>query len=340
MVNASPYFEGDRDGGVRCLLCPHLCSIQEGKRGKCLTRTNRNGSLEVTTHGRLSAVAVDPIEKKPLHHFRPGSLTFSVASAGCNLICPFCQNHDLSQQLRTSGGKRLLGRQWEAAGVVEGALDNGCESISFTYSEPVLSLEFAAEVARVARPKGVDLVFVTNGQINPGPAKDLAGIVSAANVDLKSPSAATYRDVLGGKLESTLETIGILKAAGVWVEVTTLVIPGFNDERKQLMEMAGFVARMDPSIPWHVSRFHPSFRWDTTPVTPESTLAMAFDVGAECGLEHVYTGNVHGHEGEKTRCAACSALIVDRVGYRIGEIFTDGGRCRSCGEPIAGVGFP
>jgi pyruvate formate lyase activating enzyme len=304
-----------------------------------MTRRNRGGALEVVTHGRLRAAAVDPVEKKPLFHFRPGTSTFSVAAAGCNLVCPFCQNHSLSQGLRDERYAPEV-REWAPAAVVDAALEAGCRSISFTYSEPVLSLEFAAQVAELAGPAGLDIVFVTNGQIAPGPARDLAGFLGAANVDLKCFDADAYRRRLGGSLDATLDTIRTLAAAGVWVEVTTLVVPGFSDGGDQLRAIARFIAGVDRSMPWHLSRFHPAHEWDHLPPTSPLAIEAARAIGREEGLEHVYSGNLPGDDGEKTRCPGCAALIVDRVGYRVGRIETDGGRCRRCGAAVAGIGFP
>jgi len=327
-------------GAVRCGLCPHRCRIAEGELGACRTRRNLRGELRVVTCGLLHAAAVDPIEKKPLFHFRPGSITFSVASAGCNLVCPFCQNHGLSQRLRTGAGEAEAAKRSTGAEIVAAALDQGCASIAFTYSEPTLSLELAAEVAKAARPKGLDVIFVTNGQVSREGADALAGILAAANVDLKCFDETAYRRVLGGELDATLDAIRVWRAAGVWVEVTTLVIPGFNDGDEELGRIAAFIAGIDPEMPWHVSRFHPAYRWSDRPSTPVETLRRAREIGLDRGLRYVYTGNLPGSEGEKTTCPRCGALLIDRVGYRIREIAVDRGCCRGCGAPIAGVGLP
>lgn len=339
MPRETPYQLALEGGSVRCTLCPKECVIAPGRVGICRTRRNEGGRLVVATHGEIMAAAVDPMEKKPLHHFMPGTTTFSIASAGCNLVCPFCQNHSLSQALR-GGGSGRGARRLEAREVVRLALENGCRSVSFTYSEPILSIEFAAEVQGEAEGSDLPLVFVTNGQIREENLPDLAGLIAAANVDLKCFDAGLYDDVLGGSLDAALGTIAVLRERGVWVEVTTLVIPGFNDDEEQLAGIARFVAGVDPEIPWHVSRFHPHHRWDDRPPTSPGTIARAFEIGKEAGLAYVYAGNVPGHEGEKTRCAKCSALLVDRVGFRVGDVSTEAGRCPACNEPVAGVGFP
>jgi pyruvate formate lyase activating enzyme len=329
---------GDRVG---CGLCPHECSIKPGRVGVCRTRRNEDGVLRVLTHGRLRAVAVDPIEKKPLSHYRPGTETFSVASVGCNLKCPFCQNHGLSQALRDeSPSVAEQGRRWSAEELVAAAVEHRCQSISFTYSEPILSFEIACEVAALASPEGVEIVFVTNGQANPEPARELAGFLAAANVDLKCFSSDDYADVLGGSLGAVTNAIEVFKERGVWVEVTTLVIPGFNDTDEQLGEIAGFIAGVDRAIPWHVSRFHPDYKWLDRPATPPSTLSRAREIGRAAGLRYVYTGNIPGDDGEKTRCPGCGEVVIDRIGYLVRGIATESGRCPSCGEAIEGVGLP
>jgi pyruvate formate lyase activating enzyme len=339
MNPAAAYAEEIGEDRVRCGLCPHECEIKPGKVGICRTRRNDEGVLRVLTQGRLRAVAIDPIEKKPLSHYRPGSDTFSVASVGCNLKCPFCQNHGLSQALRDSSVAAESGRRWSAAEVVAAAAEQGCESISFTYSEPILSFEIAREVAALAAPQGIEVVFVSNGQVARDPARELARFLAAANVDLKCFSEQDYADVLGGSLEAVTRAIQLFKDGGVWVEVTTLVVPGFNDREDQLAAVADFLARVDPAIPWHVSRFHPDYKWLDRPATPKATLARAREIGRRAGLRYVYTGNIPGDDGEKTRCPACGEVVIDRIGYLVGEMRTADGRCLACDEPIDGVGL-
>lgn len=337
---ASRFAEPAGGGRVRCTLCPRRCAIPDGALGACGTRRNDGGAIRSVTHGRLLAAAVDPVEKKPLFHFRPGSAIFSVASAGCNLTCPFCQNHDLSQMPRAGRGEAASARRWSAREIVGAALAGRCASIAFTYSEPILSLELAEEVSAEARGAGLDLVFVTNGQATPGAVGALAGILAAANVDLKCFDAGAYREVLGGELGATLHAIREWRARGVWVEVTTLVVPGFNDRDDELGGIAGFVAGVDPDIPWHVSRFHPDHLWRDRPATPEATLLRAREIGMAAGLRYVYTGNLPGSEGERTLCPGCGAVAFDRVGYRVRRIAVASGRCAACGAGIAGAGLP
>jgi pyruvate formate lyase activating enzyme len=330
------------DGGrVRCTLCPKRCALAEGAVGLCRTRVNRGGALRSVTHGRLLAAAVDPIEKKPLYHYRPGSAVFSIASAGCNLVCPFCQNHHLSQLPRTGTLEDAASaRRWSAAEIVEQASARRCASIAFTYSEPILSLELAEEVAAPARAEGIDLVFVTNGQGTPEAIGALGGILAAANVDLKCFDAGKYERVLGGSLEATLHAIRAWRERGVWVEVTTLAIPGFNDGDDELGRIAAFLAGVDPDMPWHVSRFHPAHEWTDRPATPVRTLERALEIGRAAGLRYVYAGNAPGSAGEKTMCPACGAVLIDREGYRIRQVAVARGSCGACGARIAGAGLP
>ncbi|MCP4602034.1 MAG: AmmeMemoRadiSam system radical SAM enzyme [Proteobacteria bacterium] len=339
MDAGAAFFEKLEDGRIRCGICPHNCAIGLGESGTCLTRYGDGNGIRVSTYGMLRAAAFDPVEKKPLFHYRPGSKTFSIASVGCNLICPFCQNHSLSQALRLNDSIALEGRKWSPADVVDAATRSDSVSISFTYSEPILQFEFARDVAELARPQDVELIFVTNGQANAKPAEEIAGFITAANVDLKSFVAANYKNVLGGSLRASTRTIEIFARAGVWVEVTTLVIPGFNDSDDELKEIARFIKGIGSTVPWHVSRFHPDYQWLDRDPTSIDTLKRAREIGMSEGLSYVYVGNLPGDEGEKTHCPSCGAVVVDRRGYRIIDKAVEDGQCKACGEPIEGVGL-
>ncbi len=339
MGSRAAFFERLDDGRLRCGLCPHGCSLDVGDSGDCLTRRNSDGQMEVVTYGRLRAAAVDPVEKKPLFHFQPGSRTYSVASAGCNLICPFCQNHSLSQSLRRESGRIADTRRWSPLDVVEAAVESNSNSISFTYSEPILQFEFARDVAELAKPRDVQLIFVTNGQAKERPTRQISEFIAAANVDLKTFEAADYKNVLGGSFRATTRAIQLLCEANVWVEVTTLVIPGFNDSDAVLREIARFIKGVSADLPWHVSRFHPDFEWLDRGATPVATLRRAREIGRAEGLRYVYVGNLPGDEGEKTRCPHCDNVVIDRTGYNIREMATINGKCAACGTVIAGVGL-
>jgi pyruvate formate lyase activating enzyme len=331
--------EGD-EGAVRCGLCAHRCQIREGKRGLCEVRENRGGRLFALAYGRLLAMNADPIEKKPLCHFQPGSLSMSIASAGCNLQCAWCQNHGMSEAVRRSGG-RIAGELVRPEAVVAAAEAEGCASISYTYSEPTIHYEHDKDVGILARRAGLRNVFVTNGIMTAEVARDAAGsFLDAANVDLKAMRAETYRKLCKGPQEAVLDSIRALHEGGVWVEVTTLVIPGLNDDEGELADAARFLLSVSASLPWHLSRFHPDNRWREAPPTPVATLRRAREIGLEAGLHHVYTGNVWGDEGEHTYCPACGAIAIRRHGFSSSPSGIRGGRCVRCGAGIAGVGLP
>lgn len=339
MDRVAAYWEAKEDQQVRCHLCPHNCLIGEGQSGKCLTRKNSSGTLRVQTYGQLRAAAIDPIEKKPLFHFRPGSQTFSIASAGCNLTCPFCQNHTLSQALLLGQERAGMGSVHTPKEVVELTIRHGCASISFTYSEPILQFEFARDIAPIAAEKNIDIIFVTNGQASQQASLEMSQFLNGANVDLKAFSASSYKEVLGGHLRATTRTIENFFRNGVWIEVTTLVIPGFNDSDSELRQIAHYLSEISPNIPWHVSRFHPAYEWTDRPLTPVSTLQRAREIGIAEGLRYVYVGNLPGDAGEKTRCPECGKIVVDRRGYRVLQVDLNHGACRACAAEIAGVGF-
>ena len=330
------FYKSYPDDSVICGLCPHRCRLASGETGICRTRRNHRGALVVLTHGRLVAGSDDPIEKKPLFHFHPGSRTFSVATNGCNLSCPFCQNHHLSFGPTESGSGNAI----PPGAVVNAAQSAGCRSIAFTYSEPILMLEYVLEIAPLAEEADIELVLVTNGQATRIATDRLTTAIHAANIDLKCFSKTSYRDILGGRLSATLETLETWAAAGIWVEATTLIIPGFNDGDDELRDTARFLFSVNPAIPWHVSRFHPTHKWRDRSATPTDTLRRAREIGLAEGLKFVYTGNVPGDDGEKTRCPQCDSIAIDRVGYRIIGIGVQNGRCQTCGEPIAGRGLP
>jgi pyruvate formate lyase activating enzyme len=331
-------------GAVRCGLCGHRCLIREGRRGLCRVRENRGGALHPLAYGRLVAVSPDPIEKKPLFHVMPGSFSLSIASLGCNLQCRWCQNHHLAAPLRRGG--EIRGQAVPPEAVVDAALAEGCASISYTYSEPTIHYEHNRDVGVRARAAGLKNVFVTNGLMTPEVARDAAeSFLDAANVDLKAMRADTYRThCKAGRrgLETVLEAIAALHRSGVWVEVTTLVIPGLNDGEPELRDAARFLRGVSPDLPWHLSRYHPAFEWDAPP-TPVSTLRRARELGLEEGLRYVYTGNVATDEGQHTACPACGAVVIRRRGFTASPegLRGDGaGACSRCGERVAGLGMP
>jgi pyruvate formate lyase activating enzyme len=326
------------DGGkVRCALCAHRCTIAPGRRGICHVRENRDGTLQSLVYGRLIAMNVDPIEKKPLFHFLPGSLSFSIATVGCNFRCLHCQNYDISQFGRDHPAAPIPGRAATPEDVVSAALRTGCRSISYTYTEPTIFMEFAIETATLARKQGLANVFVSNGFMTPESARAIAPVLDADNIDLKGDDEF-YKKVCGARVGPVRETIALMRALGVWVEVTTLIIPGYNDRDETLRDIARFLASVDKAIPWHVSRFHPTYKLLDAPPTPAASLQRAREIGRAEGLRYVYTGNVPGDRGEHTLCPSCGRTLVEREGFEVLAMRVGpDGLCPDCGEPQQGV---
>ena len=321
---------------VRCGLCAHGCRIPAGATGLCGVRENRGGTLWTLVYGKLVARNVDPIEKKPLYHVRPGSLSYSIATAGCNFRCAHCQNYEISQVQRDAG--RIPGRYAAPDAVVAAALEAGCGSIAYTYTEPTIYFEYALDCMRLARRSGLVNVFVTNGYESPGCVEAAAPYLDAANVDLKAMTDEFYRTVCGARLGPVLGTIRELWRRGVWVEVTTLVIPHRNDGAQELREIARFLASVSPDLPWHVTGFYPTYRLTGEPPTPAAALEAARRIGFAEGLRYVYSGNRPGRGGEETRCPGCGRTVIGRLGFAVtGVELTPEGRCTGCGQTIAGL---
>jgi pyruvate formate lyase activating enzyme len=320
------------DGRVRCGLCPHGCVLREGQVGLCHVRAVQGGELVSLVYGLPEAVHVDPIEKKPLFHFHPGALTLSLGTVGCNLRCTFCQNHSISQT-----GESSLSREVTPGEVLAAARAEGLCILSFTYTEPTIFFEYLLDVARPAHQAGMANVLVTNGYLNRAPLDELLPVVDAANVDLKFSDARRYRAWTGAKLSPVLDTIRALHAAGRWVEVTTLVIPGLNDDDDDLRTLARMVRDVSPDVPWHVSRFHPMYRMQDRPATPLDTIRRARDLGLQEGLRFVYSGNVPGDGGEDTACPGCGKILIQRSGFSVLRDELVEGACTRCGAKIPGV---
>lgn len=319
---------------VHCYLCAHHCRLDPGERGKCGVRENREGVLYTLVYGCPVSTAIDPIEKKPLFHFLPGTLSFSLATVGCNFTCRFCQNADISQMPRDRG--RIVGRSLSPEQVVAAAQASGCASISYTYTEPTVFYEYARDCARLATGAGLKNVFVTNGYMTEQALADIDGDLHAANVDLKSFSDAFYRELIGARLRPVLASIRRLWESGVWVEVTTLLIPGRNDSESELRSIAEFLASVSPDLPWHVSRFYPHYQLQNVPATPLESVEQALRIGKEAGLRYVYAGNVPGHTSESTKCPLCGRMLIRRAGLRTLALDLVEGRCPACGYFIAG----
>jgi pyruvate formate lyase activating enzyme len=323
------------DGRIQCDVCPRECRLADGQRGFCYVRAREGDALILTTYGRSSGFCVDPIEKKPLAHFYPGSSVLSFGTAGCNLGCRFCQNWDISKAREFD---RLVDEATPEA-IADAAVRVGAESVAFTYNDPTIFVEYAMDVARVCRERGVKTVAVTAGYISPQPRQEMYALMDAANVDLKGFTEDFYQKVTGSHLAPVLETLEYLKReTDVWFELTTLLIPGYNDTEREIAEAAQWIAdTLGPDVPLHFSAFHPDFKMLDVPPTPPATLRRARVRAMQEGLRYVYVGNVHDLEGDATYCPACGGVVIARDWYQILDYRLDQkGRCSSCHTPIPG----
>jgi pyruvate formate lyase activating enzyme len=334
VVHDARYWEAEADGRVRCTLCPRDCRLREGQAGFCFIRQNHGGRLVTLGWGRSTGFAVDPIEKKPLDHFLPGSRVLSFGTAGCNLGCRFCQNWDISKA-------RLADRraeEWDPARVVDLAVELGAPGIAYTYNDPVIWAEYAVDVAREARRRGLFNVFVTAGYVHARAREEIFAHMDATNVDLKAFTEGFYAKVTLAHLAPVLETLEWLaRERRVWVEVTNLVIPGLNDAPAETRALAEWIlGHMGPDVPLHFSAFHPDYKMLDRPPTPPATLAAARRIATEVGLRHVYTGNVRDPEGQTTYCPGCRAPVIERDWFAIRAARLAAGACAACGTRIAG----
>ncbi len=321
------------DRKVQCELCPRRCVLSPGQRSDCRVRENVGGELRTLVYGKACAVHVDPMEKKPLFHFLPGSPVFSIATAGCNLHCRFCQNWEISQRPPEETENYDLPPER----VVALARQNNCPAIAYTYNDPVVYFEYAFDTARLAREQGIRNVLVTAGYINETPLRELCAVVDAAHVDLKGDDDY-YREVCSGTLAPVQNAIRVMKESGVWVELINLIVPTLNDSPEKIRSLARWIFdAVGPDVPLHFSRFHPIYRLKNLPPTPVETLRRAHGIAREAGLRYVYLGNVPGLEEENTFCPKCGKLLIERKAYFIGEKRLRDGNCAYCGEKIAGV---
>lgn len=321
---------------VRCNLCAHRCVISPGRQGACCVRENRDGVLYTLVYERTISQNIDPIEKKPLFHFQPGSRSYSIATVGCNFRCAFCQNWEISQMPREQG--EIPGRAATPAQIAQAARSSGCASIAYTYTEPTIYAEYALDTARQAKALGLRNVFVSNGYMTPELVGLMAGLIDGINVDLKAGRGEFYHKISGAALGPVLDNLKLLQKHGVWLEVTTLVIPGLNDQDDELRWVARYLLdELGPDVPWHISRFYPQYRMSNTPPTPTATLERAWRLGRDVGLHYVYVGNVPGHDTESTRCPGCGAVVIERYGYRTRVVALQAGACERCGTRIAGI---
>lgn len=319
---------------LHCFLCAHHCRIEEGKFGFCGLRENIKGRLYTYAYGKLIAANIDPIEKKPLYQFLPGSKSFSIATIGCNFRCGFCQNWEISQANILDGS--IAGQDYAPADIVGAALKAGCKSISYTYTEPTIFFEYAYETAKLAKENGLGNVFVTNGFMTKEALAMIGPYLDAANVDLKFLKEDSYKKICAGSLDPVLNSIKLMKELGVWVEITTLVVPGENDSDKELSAIAEFISSVDKNIPWHISRFHPDYKFGNKDATPEETLKKAQEIGVRSGLNFVYVGNVYGWD-DTTYCHACKKPLIEREVFSILGYNIKKGKCAFCNTQVPGV---
>ena len=329
------YWHRLEDGRIQCDLCPRFCRLGEGQRGLCFVRARQQDQMVLTTYGRSSGFCVDPIEKKPLNHFFPGTSVLSFGTAGCNLTCKFCQNWDISKSRETD----TLADAATPEQIASAARSLGCKSVAFTYNDPVIFLEYAVDVAQACRQQDIKAVAVTAGEVCPDPRREFYRFMDAANVDLKGFSERFYQKICGGRLATVLETLAyIAHETDVWLEITNLLIPGENDATPELEEMTRWVVReLGPDVPMHFTAFHPDWKMLDRPRTPPSTLERARTIALENGVRHAYTGNVHDRQGASTYCHQCRRELIGRDWYVLHDWhLTDTGDCADCGTPCPG----
>jgi pyruvate formate lyase activating enzyme len=322
------------DEKTRCDLCNHRCVLGDREKGKCSIRENRDGILYSLVYRKLISENVDPIEKKPLFHFQPGSYSLSIATVGCNFKCFFCQNYQISQMPRENG--HIEGRDRSPKDIVDHAIEYDCKSISYTYTEPTVYFEYAYDTAKIAQERGLKNIFVTNGFMTKECIDMMSPYLDAANIDLKSFSEKTYKDRIGGRLKPVLENIKDLHYRGIWIEITTLVIPGINDSSKELENIACFIAGLDGSIPWHISAYHPQYKADIPP-TSVDMIENTISIGKNAGLKYIYGGNIYFGNYENTKCPSCNSTVLSRRGFDVIKRNMTGEQCGNCGTVIDGV---
>jgi pyruvate formate lyase activating enzyme len=335
-VKEAMLYEKIGDKKVQCNLCAHQCKINDGKKGICLVRENKDGTLYTLVYGRIISQNVDPIEKKPLFNFYPGTTAYSIATVGCNFKCQFCQNWEISHMVRDE--HLIMGNEASPELIVENAKRYGSKSIAYTYTEPTIFFEYAYDTAKLAHESDIKNVFVTNGYMTEEAIKKIEPYLDAANVDLKSFSDDFYRKLCGAKLQPVLDALKLMKKLGIWVEVTTLIIPTLNDSSEELREIAKFIFNeLGEETPWHISRFYPAYKLRDKPPTPIETIHKAREIGLNEGLKYVYEGNVPGSTGENTYCPNCKNLVIQRWGYNILKKNIKDGICQHCNYKIESI---
>ncbi|RJR32159.1 AmmeMemoRadiSam system radical SAM enzyme [Candidatus Parcubacteria bacterium] len=334
------FYQKLNDQKVKCQACSHYCIISNGKRGICGVKENQDGVLYALNYGKIIARNIDPIEKKPLYHFLPGSQSYSIATVGCNFRCLNCQNADISQASKEGyffNKKEIPGEGMSPEGIVADALKTNCQSIAYTYTEPTIFYEFAKDCMALARTKGLKNVWVSNGYFSKEVINDAKSLIDAANIDLKFFSNKNYLKVCGTKLQPVLDNLIRLKESDIWLEITTLLIPGFNDSENELKHIAGFIAEeIGLDVPWHVSAFYPAFKMADVPPTATASILKAVNIGKESGLNYVYGGNIVDEKSSTTFCPHCKTPVIKRIGYNIKRM-DFGGYCPNCHYKVSGT---
>ncbi|PLX51478.1 MAG: AmmeMemoRadiSam system radical SAM enzyme [Desulfobulbaceae bacterium] len=330
------FYSKAEENKVVCGLCNHHCHISPGKRGICGVRENRDGTLYSLVYGRLISGNSDPIEKKPLFHVLPGSKSYSIATVGCNFRCRHCQNYEISQYPHLHNNE-IIGSTRSPAQVVEAALAADCATISYTYVEPTIFYEFAYDCALLAHEHDLKNVFVSNGYMAPEVSRHIAPLLDAINIDIKAFTDDFYKKICSARLQPVLDNVRLMHELGVWLETTTLLIPGLNDSDRELQDLARFIKSVDSNIPWHVTAFYPTYKLTDRPPTPVETLRRARQIGLDEGLRHVYEGNIPGEGGENTYCPTCGAELISRFGMHTRANHLTGGCCNKCRETIKGI---
>ncbi len=328
-------YDREKENKICCRLCRHECRISEKKTGVCGVRQNLNGDLYTHAYGKAVTARADPIEKKPLYHFLPGGSAYSVATMGCNFKCGFCQNWQISQP----GEQERLdmpGAPLTPEEIVKNARINQCTSIAYTYTEPTIFFEYAYDTARMANAQGMKNIFVTNGYMSVEALKTIAPFLDACNVDLKAFDEAFYENICKARLQPVLDNIRLMRELKIWIEITTLIVPGKNDDEDGLRKTARFIVDTDPDIPWHISRFHPDYKYADTAATPASVLNKAYTIGKKAGLRYIYMGNLLDAK-RLTQCPHCLHPVIDRGEFPVVTRLTENKRCPRCGDPVAGV---
>ncbi len=323
------------DGSVECNLCAFHCRIADERHGICGVRENRGGTLYTDVYGKVIAENADPIEKKPLFQFLPNTSSYSVATVGCNFRCLHCQNSEISQMPKEQSV--IIGKDRTPEEIVSSARSLGCRSIAYTYTEPTIFFEYAYDIGVLAKESNIKNIFVTNGYMTKDCLDELDGVLDAANVDIKAFSEDFYKKVCGAKLAPVLDSIEYMRSLGIWVEITTLIIPTYNDSDDELRSIAKWISKLDKSIPWHLSAFHPTYKLLDAPRTTVESIERARDIGLSEGLRYVYSGNIPGMAGENTYCYNCDKLLIERVGFMVKSNTIKAGSCPSCKAEIDGV---